>query len=94
MKELAHQQLLLQKKMKEEEEKFQQFCIQVNESTTDSDGKNSALNRFFGESTEVSTTCSANYRATPVLSSNGGWSVDESKHCFKKSDQTCTIRVK
>ena len=88
MNELEHQQYLLKKKMKEEEEKFQKFCIQVNESTTDSFGKNSALNRFFGQSTEVSTTCSANYRATPVLSSNGGWSVDESKHYVSSNNNT------
>jgi hypothetical protein len=72
--------------MKEKNEKFQKLCGHVeNEAKFDLEKSNNAINRFFGQTKESVTTCSSDYRATPVLTSNGGWSVDESKHCCKMS---------
>ena len=82
--ELEHksQSYLLNQKMKEQKEKFQKFCGHVeNEELFDLKTSLYSFSRFFGLTKETVATCSSEYRATPVFTSNGGWSVDESKHC-------------
>ena len=80
--ELGNQSYFLDQKIKEKKEKFQELCGHVEDIELFEVHKAfNSLGKFFGATKETFTTCSSDDGATPVLTSNGSWSVDEGKHC-------------